>query len=72
MYRVFKSLNLKGINQQNIEKNKYNNLVFDTNKSIVTCYDGPPSVSGLPGIHHVLSRTLKDIFCRYKYFFKCF
>ena len=67
MYRVFKNLNLKEINQQNIEKNKYNNLVFDKNKSIVTCYDGPPSVSGLPGIHHVLSRTLKDIFCRYKY-----
>ena len=32
MYRVFKSLNLKEINQQNIEKNKYNNLVFDKNK----------------------------------------
>ena len=40
MYRVFKNLNLKEINQQNIEKNKYNNLVFDKNKSIVTCYDG--------------------------------
>lgn len=37
MYKVFKSLNLKGINQQNIEKNKYNNLVFDKNKPIVTC-----------------------------------
>jgi isoleucyl-tRNA synthetase len=29
-------------------------------------YEGPPSANGEPGIHHVLSRTIKDIFCRYK------
>lgn len=29
-------------------------------------YEGPPSANGLPGIHHVVSRTVKDIFCRYK------
>ena len=29
-------------------------------------YEGPPSANGMPGIHHVLSRSLKDIFCRYK------
>jgi isoleucyl-tRNA synthetase len=29
-------------------------------------YEGPPSANGMPGIHHVMSRTLKDIFCRYK------
>jgi isoleucyl-tRNA synthetase len=29
-------------------------------------YEGPPSANGMPGIHHVISRTLKDIFCRYK------
>ena len=29
-------------------------------------FEGPPSANGLPGIHHVLARTLKDIFCRYK------
>ncbi len=29
-------------------------------------YEGPPSANGLPGIHHVISRTIKDIFCRYK------
>jgi isoleucyl-tRNA synthetase len=29
-------------------------------------YEGPPSANGMPGIHHVLSRTIKDIFCRYK------
>ncbi|GIV42905.1 MAG: isoleucine--tRNA ligase [Bacteroidia bacterium] len=29
-------------------------------------YEGPPSANGFPGIHHVMSRTLKDLFCRYK------
>ena len=29
-------------------------------------YEGPPSANGLPGIHHVLSRTIKDTICRYK------
>ena len=31
-----------------------------------TFYEGPPTANGRPGIHHVLGRTLKDIFCRYK------
>jgi len=29
-------------------------------------YEGPPSANGMPGIHHVISRSLKDVFCRYK------
>ena len=29
-------------------------------------YEGPPSANGMPGIHHVMARTLKDTFCRYK------
>ena len=29
-------------------------------------YEGPPSANGAPGIHHVISRTIKDLFCRYK------
>jgi isoleucyl-tRNA synthetase len=29
-------------------------------------YEGPPSANGLPGIHHVISRAIKDVFCRYK------
>ena len=31
-----------------------------------TFYEGPPSANGKPGIHHVIARTIKDIFCRYK------
>ena len=29
-------------------------------------YEGPPSANGMPGIHHVMARTLKDMVCRYK------
>ncbi len=31
-----------------------------------TFYEGPPSANGTPGIHHIMARTVKDIFCRYK------
>jgi len=37
----------------------------DSNKPFVF-FEGPPSANGLPGIHHVMARTIKDIFCRYK------
>ncbi|MBM78017.1 MAG: isoleucine--tRNA ligase [Crocinitomicaceae bacterium] len=37
----------------------------DQNNSFVF-YEGPPSSNGLPGIHHVMARTIKDVFCRYK------
>lgn len=35
-------------------------------KNTFVFYEGPPSANGMPGIHHVISRTIKDIFCRYK------
>ena len=31
-----------------------------------TFYEGPPSANGMPGIHHVMARAMKDIFCRFK------
>lgn len=37
----------------------------DANKPFIF-YEGPPSANGMPGIHHVIGRTVKDIFCRYK------
>tara|TARA_B100001142_G_scaffold329115_1_gene391298 strand:- start:11115 stop:14456 length:3342 start_codon:yes stop_codon:yes gene_type:complete len=37
----------------------------ENNKSF-TFYEGPPSANGMPGIHHVIARTIKDLFCRYK------
>ena len=38
-------------------KNKNNRFVF---------YEGPPSANGMPGIHHVMARLVKDVFCRYQ------
>lgn len=35
-------------------------------KPVFTFYEGPPSANGKPGIHHVISRAIKDVFCRYK------
>jgi len=35
-------------------------------KPTFTFYEGPPSANGTPGIHHVMARTIKDLFCRYK------
>jgi isoleucyl-tRNA synthetase len=35
-------------------------------KPTFTFYEGPPSANGLPGIHHVMGRTIKDLFCRFK------
>ena len=48
------------------------NEIFEKSVSIregkpsFTFYEGPPSANGTPGIHHVMARTIKDIFCRYK------
>ncbi len=36
------------------------------NKETFVFYEGPPSANGIPGIHHVMARTIKDIFCRFK------
>jgi isoleucyl-tRNA synthetase len=50
------------------EKNKiFEKSIFsrDENK-FFTFYEGPPTANGKPGIHHVMSRTLKDLVCRYK------
>jgi len=37
-----------------------------SDKPTFTFYEGPPSANGTPGIHHVISRTVKDLFCRFK------
>ena len=49
-----------------------NNDIFEKSissregKPIFTFYEGPPSANGTPGIHHVMARAIKDIFCRYQ------
>ncbi|MDW7695365.1 isoleucine--tRNA ligase [Flammeovirgaceae bacterium SG7u.111] len=70
-YQEYKGLDLVGAGKEVLEFwNK--NHVFE--KSVTekegnpsfTFYEGPPSANGMPGIHHVMARAVKDIFCRYK------
>ncbi len=70
-YQEYKGLNLPNVAQAVLEKWN-NDKVFeksistrDANKPFVF-FEGPPSANGLPGIHHVMARSIKDIFCRYK------
>src|SRR5579863_7993310 len=70
-YKEYQQLNLPGIGQEILERWEKNHA-FE--KSVTgregsapfVFYEGPPSANGLPGIHHVISRTLKDLVCRYK------
>jgi isoleucyl-tRNA synthetase len=70
-YPEYKGLNLPNVAQSVLEKWQ-NNSIFE--KSISTregndsyvFFEGPPSANGLPGIHHVMGRAIKDIFCRYQ------
>ena len=71
LYPEYKSLNLPEIAKQVSEKwNKENTFKQSienrpADKPFVF-FEGPPSANGMPGIHHVMARTIKDIFCRYK------
>ncbi|MEJ7914075.1 MAG: class I tRNA ligase family protein, partial [Chitinophagaceae bacterium] len=71
LYKEFKGLNLSAIEQSVLVRWKAENA-FEKSVSIregaapFVFYEGPPSANGLPGIHHVISRTLKDLICRYK------
>jgi len=70
-YSEYKGLNLPAT-ADDILKYWTENDIFsksistkDSNKPFVF-FEGPPSANGLPGIHHVMARAIKDIFCRYK------
>src|SRR5688572_11573526 len=70
-YREFSGLNLPSIEQEILAKweknNSFEESVFLREGSTpFVFYEGPPSANGMPGIHHVISRTLKDLVCRYK------
>ena len=70
-YPEFSGLNLPAIEQEILAKWS-NGQAFEKSVSLregrkpFVFYEGPPSANGLPGIHHVISRTLKDMVCRYK------
>ncbi|MGX7590104.1 isoleucine--tRNA ligase [Candidatus Karelsulcia muelleri] len=47
------------------EKQIFNKCLSKNSKKNIVFYEGPPSINGKPGLHHLFSRTIKDIFCRY-------
>lgn len=71
MYSEFKQLELAKIGQEILDfwkkENIFEKSISSRPKSNpFTFYEGPPSANGMPGIHHVMARAIKDIFCRYK------
>ena len=67
----YSGFNLSEINKEMLEKWNGEKLFEKTVEEREGCpsfvfYEGPPSANGMPGIHHVMARTIKDIFCRYK------
>ena len=71
VYKEFSGLNLPSIEQEILAKWKAGKA-FEKSVELregatpFVFYEGPPSANGMPGIHHVISRTLKDMVCRYK------
>ncbi len=70
-YNEYKKLNLPAVADEILEfweKNDIFQKSIDTREGHepFVFYEGPPSANGMPGIHHVMARTIKDIFCRYR------
>ncbi|MBL1281300.1 MAG: isoleucine--tRNA ligase [Fluviicola sp.] len=70
-YPTYKGLNLPEVSSRVMEQWEKDNIFqksIDTRegKEPFIFFEGPPSANGLPGIHHVMGRAIKDIFCRYK------
>lgn len=70
-FAEYKNFDLAGINREVLKKWKeedtfHKSLAIRENAPAFVFYEGPPSANGKPGIHHVISRTIKDIICRYK------
>ena len=70
-YPEYKQLNLPAVADEILQywqdKSIFERSVSEREgKPAYTFYEGPPSANGLPGIHHVMARSIKDIFCRYK------
>ncbi len=67
----YKQLNLSSINKEMLKQWKSRDVFkrsLENRRSgkAFIFYEGPPSANGIPGIHHVISRTIKDIVCRFK------
>ena len=70
-YKEYKHLNLPVIEKEILEKWE-REKAFEKSVELrngaqpFVFYEGPPSANGMPGIHHVMARALKDLVCRYK------
>ena len=70
-FKEYKGLNLPNVADEILNFWEENNIFEKTittreGKESFVFFEGPPSANGLPGIHHVMARAKKDIFCRYK------
>ena len=70
-FKEYKELSLTNISKEILdfwkEKEIFKKSIdYRKNSPSFVFYEGPPSANGTPGIHHVMARTIKDIFCRYK------
>ncbi len=70
-FAEYSKFDLSQINKEVLEKWQERNvfqqsLDIRSNAPSYIFYEGPPSANGMPGIHHMIARTIKDIFCRYK------
>ena len=70
-FTEYNQFNLSDINKEILDKWSSEDIFNKTLKiregaPSFVFYEGPPSANGMPGIHHVMARTIKDIFCRYK------
>ncbi len=71
MYSEYKHLSLTRIGEEVLKFWEDQNIFHESLEIRKDCppfvfYEGPPSANGVPGIHHVMARAIKDIFCRYK------
>lgn len=70
-FREYKGLDLTKIAEETlafweVERIFKKSITSRSNSKPFVFFEGPPSANGLPGIHHVMARAIKDIFCRYK------
>lgn len=70
-FKEYARFDLSQINKEVLKKWNENNIFSKSiegreNAPSYVFFEGPPSANGMPGIHHVMARTIKDIFCRYK------
>ncbi len=70
-FQEYKHLDLSQINKEVLKRWEeddtfHKSISTREGHSTFVFYEGPPSANGIPGIHHVMARAIKDIFCRYK------